>query len=317
MLRIRRGRRRRLRRRRATGVLLRDSRLQAPPRCLQDAKPQRSADARRLQAPFFSAAQRLPASRTQAPGCSNSKRRGPASGWSDSVSMPLDNRTPWALGQCPVSAVGKGCPAPSSRHGFPPHTDEVHRYPRPRRPARRDRLRSGAGAHVGRADAAGTHPAPRADPDRVQQHHRGPARFSAGRRALAAAAGPGRHAEPAARGEQGGLPAPAAAPGLALAVSVRAGCGRLRGNRAGAEPVVLPGRGAAPRGDALRLVHASVADVLRLRRPGRVVARRAGGLRAGRASNNSPGAPGAGRSAAGSASGSEHSGEQSRGPPVR
>ena len=125
------------------------------------------------------------------------------------------------------------------------------------------------------------HATPGPDPDRVQQHHRRPARLSAGRRALAAAAAPRRYPQPAARREQGGLPAPAATPGLALAVSVRTGRRRLRRHRAGAEPVVLPGRGAAPRGDALRGVRSAVADVLRLRRPDRPDPRRAGALRPG------------------------------------
>ena len=103
--------------------------------------------------------------------------------------------------------------------------------------------------------------------------------FPRGRRALAEAACPGRHAQPTARCEQGCLPAAAAAAGLALAVPVRAWRERLRGHRPRSGPVLLPGRGTAPRGDAFRIVCLRFADLLRLRCVGQPVCARARDLR--------------------------------------
>ena len=73
--------------------------------------------------------------------------------------------------------------------------------------------------------------APGPDPGRVQQHHRRPARLSPRRRPMAGAPGPRRPHQPPARAEQGGLHAAAAPAGVALAVPVGGGLGRVRGHR--------------------------------------------------------------------------------------
>ena len=170
---------------------------------------------------------------------------------------------------CSPPCSGRASPRTSSRGGG-------SGCGRRRAPGLRGRGRPGARPRgrfpAGRRSAG-------SDSGRVQQHHRRPPRLSPGRRRVAGAPRPRRPHQPPARAEQGGLHAAAAAAGVAVAVPVGGGLGRVRGHRRGTGAVVLPRGGAASGGDALRVVRPRVADVLRLRRVGLAARGQAGGMR--------------------------------------